>query len=1770
MYQKHYLRQILAMMLCVVMLLGITQNAVAIESESPSIKEIIADKAMYSPGETVTFAVTIDNSGNNAWAGNLNLSITHLETTSAQLSENINVAANETSTVLVRWTLPLQDYTGYLVKAYIGESCATTAVDCSSDLSMYPRYGYISSYSAEQSSAKTDSMIEELASKYHVNAYQLYDWMWRHETLIKRNGSEPAASWNDLFNRTISVSTISDYIDAIHAKNGYAMAYVMSYAAHEGYTEHGVDPRAGLFTDQNHASQLNVDFGDGTTYLWLFNPENETWQQTMIEQYLDAINTLNFDGLQIDQMGQRNNVYDYRGQQVYLEDTFSTFVNAAKNALTANNSSKDIVTFNIVDGTVDGWAMDDVVKNASTDFNFSEIWWLSNNYNDIKNYIEQVRKESGGKALVLAAYMNYNDNCGEVYEAEEATLAGTTTNTDHTGYSGSGFVDGFETPGDRVTFTITAPESGLYSFVFTYANAGDNATRKIYVDNDIIDEVSFGSNASWDEWCYDANCSTYLSAGTHTVAVSYDAGCTGAINLDKLTLGTFDENSVRLTDAMLAACGAFHIELGAGDGQATMLSHEYYPMNAKAMRSSLQEAMKQHYDFITAYENLLFDPDLSYADTGTQYLNITGENVSGSGEAGKIWFIARQSDDYNILHLINLTGETNTEWRDATNAPVRKENLAVKYYIGENVSVNGVYLASPDTNNCETQVLPYITGTDSNGAYISFTIPSLEYWDMIYIRRTASSAVEKYEAENALKTNVAVNTNHTGYSGAGFVDSFADYGDSVAFTVSVPSDDTYTLRFRYSNGTESEAARSVIVDGSYANKAYFVTTSDWDTWSNAEVGVSLAAGVHTIVVYYGDYEYGAINLDYMIVEPCSETSRSLYMNNWNNLVAIWQDTVVNQATVVNGDGPSLYELRYYDGTSTGNYNTNNIKNYSTFLRDRTASKTYTDGAKFSSSGYYDTGGILVNTYNTYDGTEMPFRLIKSYAMVPNEQFIIVQYNITNTAATEKTIDILDMLHVNNASDNAITASYSATNNAMTVDMSAADQPYIAHGILCGSRSYSYQVANDSVSSASVATCSPWHTFNENGTLNGNTSVTCQDISTGLSTSVTLAAGESDTLYYYIALAETSTELASIINKIQTKTGAEWVSYTRGLYSDWLEEGNELSLEDQTLNDAYQSISVFMKQSIVPGVDSNGTVRYAAFPATTNPSAYSYKVWARDSAVTAMGLDATGHLDEAENYWYWLADRQITTDEGGWKQPGTFWTCYWIWDNSAVSFVEPEYDSIGMFLVGAYRHYEQLDGTDKTNFLNSIWPAYRRSADYVLTHITDSGLGPADCSIWEEQSEYNTFTQALYVAGLDAAQYMAAAKGLQDLADQYNGGASTIRTAIMRDDTDAQTGLWNTTSLRFNRAVNLDGTANTTYDSSSDVLISYGVVDAESSRAKSHIDGILANIGHDVYGVARYENDGFYHRMPWDPGGNEAYEDEPSWPQMAMWIAMYEIQSGYESYRINAYRRLQWFVSRTAEGYMPQGECFSNITLKPHLSTMCEPITGAAYLMAAMAYSGQYDMRVYSPQVNAGVFKEITVNSGCSGDWSQWANVPYYTDPVGDSQATGNYSYDLKRVALANDDNNIYLKLDLSDWALPEYQDTDVFAVQVYADTTAETVSSSNVSLTGEQMAHNMSYMVMRSSNSNEYEAYTFNGAAWAKTGAITSVLAPQWESGSGRIEMAIPYTSIASGVISSGDWVNLRIVILQKDGNTWVEADSFDAHYRKTTNGMEWLKGNFQ
>ncbi|HTW06250.1 MAG TPA: glycoside hydrolase family 66 protein [Acidimicrobiales bacterium] len=59
--------------------------------------------------------------------------------------------------------------------------------------------------------------------------------------------------------------------------------------------------------------------------------------------------------------------------------------------------------------------------------------------------------------------------------------------------------------------------------------------------------------------------------------------------------------------------------------------------------------------------------------------------------------------------------------------------MQVKYYYTSSVAPASVYVASPDVNGGAAQSVSFSTGSDSGGKYVTFTLPSLDYWDMAWV-----------------------------------------------------------------------------------------------------------------------------------------------------------------------------------------------------------------------------------------------------------------------------------------------------------------------------------------------------------------------------------------------------------------------------------------------------------------------------------------------------------------------------------------------------------------------------------------------------------------------------------------------------------------------------------------------------------------------------------------------------------------------------------------------------------------------------------------------------------------------------------------------------------------------------------------------------------------------------------------------------------------------------------------------------------------------------
>ncbi|MEV0150192.1 MULTISPECIES: cellulase family glycosylhydrolase [unclassified Nonomuraea] len=106
-------------------------------------------------------------------------------------------------------------------------------------------------------------------------------------------------------------------------------------------------------------------------------------------------------------------------------------------------------------------------------------------------------------------------------------------------------------------------------------------------------------------------------------------------------------------------------------------------------------------------------------------------------------------------------------------------------------------------------------------------------------------AATEYQAESATISQGVVESNHAGYTGAGFVNYDNVTGSSVEFTVNAATAGAASLVFRFANGTTANRPMSITVNGASVSKD-FPGTGAWTTWQDVTVAVTLNAGANTV------------------------------------------------------------------------------------------------------------------------------------------------------------------------------------------------------------------------------------------------------------------------------------------------------------------------------------------------------------------------------------------------------------------------------------------------------------------------------------------------------------------------------------------------------------------------------------------------------------------------------------------------------------------------------------------------------------------------------------------------------------------------------------------------------------------------------------------------------------------------------------------------------------------------------------------------------------
>ncbi|HUR06900.1 MAG TPA: CBM35 domain-containing protein [Nonomuraea sp.] len=233
--------------------------------------------------------------------------------------------------------------------------------------------------------------------------------------------------------------------------------------------------------------------------------------------------------------------------------------------------------------------------------------------------------------------------------------------------------------------------------------------------------------------------------------------------------------------------------------------------------------------------------------SGTGYVN--GDNVSGSYLE---FSVTAPSAGPATLALRYANGTT-------TNRPATITVNATAIATGQ--AFNG-------TGNWDTWATATFTATlqaGANAIRITATTangnPNLDFLDV-----TMSSTQDiAYQAETAVLSQAAVASNHTGFTGTGFVDYVNTTGGYVEWTVNAAEAARTTLTLRYANGTTANRPLDISVNGTVvAAGQAFNPTANWDTWADLAVTASLDAGTNTVKATATDAA-GGPNLDKLTV-----------------------------------------------------------------------------------------------------------------------------------------------------------------------------------------------------------------------------------------------------------------------------------------------------------------------------------------------------------------------------------------------------------------------------------------------------------------------------------------------------------------------------------------------------------------------------------------------------------------------------------------------------------------------------------------------------------------------------------------------------------------------------------------------------------------------------------------------------------------------------------------------------------------------------------------
>lgn len=252
-----------------------------------------------------------------------------------------------------------------------------------------------------------------------------------------------------------------------------------------------------------------------------------------------------------------------------------------------------------------------------------------------------------------------------------------------------------------------------------------------------------------------------------------------------------------------------------------------------------------------------------------------------------------------------------------------------------------------------------------------------------------------YQAESGSWNNGAVETEHSGYTGSGYVNVVNDSGNYFEVTVNVDETRSHDVRIYFANGASNRPA-SIAVNGStQISSLSLPSTGGWTTWNTATFSVNLNSGNNTIRVtsIEGD---GLPNVDKIEVCEGGGTNKTAANTKVSALAAI---QVHNFTT--SGKSSSFFNISGNLSTIKGTVNYNGLTLTQCLKIETSTSITFTSSGqgelllvfngnfngdfKIDGNSYSASSGIITHTLSAGSHTLSKDNVANLYYMSLGDQ-----------------------------------------------------------------------------------------------------------------------------------------------------------------------------------------------------------------------------------------------------------------------------------------------------------------------------------------------------------------------------------------------------------------------------------------------------------------------------------------------------------------------------------------------------------------------------------------------------------------------------------------------------------------------------------------------------------------------------------------------------------------------------------------------------------------